>query len=150
MVAGISLAIRERNPHKQNEIMASSPSKLEWNIPKGSIPLDLQLSLEKRQQSVSPRDSINIVDSIRWIEKVRWKTRYKSVADRTTAREVGQHLTAVNPDSLPMSSTITSTLDREEYTSEVVDTSKVPSIQLTVGGKVVYSTNDNHSTEGGQ
>ena len=150
MIAGVSLAIYNRSSYQQNEIMASPPGQLMWNIPKGNIPLDLQLSLEKRQESVSPKDSINIVDSVRWIEKVRWKTRYKNVADRTTAREVGKHMTAVTPDSLPMNPTIIGTLDREENTSEVVDTSKVPSIQLTVDGRIVYSTDDNHSTEGGQ
>ena len=150
MVAGICLGIHDSDTH-YNEIKAGTTSQLMWNIPRGNVPLDLQLDLEKRQHRASPKDSINIVDSVRWVEKIRWKTRYKTVADRTAAREVGEHLTAITPDSLPSEPTINCTLvDREEQPSEVVDTSKVPSIQLSVGGKVVYSTDDNHSTGEGQ
>ena len=148
MIAGIALAIYEPDTHG-NELQASP--LVQWNIPKGNVmPLDLQLDLEKRQNHASPKDSINIVDSVRWVEKIRWKTRYKNVADRTTAREAGQHLAAVTPDSLPMNPAIIGTPDREEQPGEVVVASKATSIQLTVDGNVVYSTDDNHSTEGGQ
>lgn len=152
MIGAISLAIYDRShTHSQNVINASPPGQFVWNIPHGTIPLDLQLDLDKRQNRVSPsKDSINVIDSVRWIEKIRWKTRYKNVADRTTARDVGEHLVAVIPDSLPNEPTIISTQAREEESCEVVDISKMPSIQLTVGGKIVYSTNDNHSTEGSQ
>jgi len=151
MIAGVGLAFYDGDTHKYNEIMASEANQLMWNVPKGKVlPLDLQLDLEKRQLGESPKDSINIIDSIRWVEKIRWKTRYKSVADRTTAREVGQHLAAVTPDSLSENPATTCTLDREEQPNEIVGTSKVPSIQLTVDGNVVYSTDENHSTEGGQ
>ena len=152
MVGAICLAIYDNNNiNNQNAINASPPGQLMWNIPHGSMPLDLQLDLEQRQNRVSPsKDSINVVDSVRWVEKVRWKTRYKNVADRTAAREVGMHTAAVTPDSMPNVPTITSTQAREEESCEVVGVSKAPSIQLTVDGKIVYSTNDNHSTEGGQ
>ena len=149
MVAGISLAVYDTKP-SGNTIQASP---ITWNIPKGNvIPLDLQLDLEKRQVHEAPnvKDSVNIIDSVRYIDKVRWKVRYKNVADRTTAREAGQHLTAVNPDSLPMNPAIIGTPDREEQPGETVVASKATSIQLTVDGNVVYSTDDNHSTEGGQ
>lgn len=154
MIAGIALAIYEPNTHG-NEIQASP---LVWNIPKGNvIPLDLQLDLEKRQSNNVPvKDSINIQDSIRYIYKVKYVYRPKPedsdkcVAARTTARNVGQHLAAVTPDSLPMNPALTGTPDREEQPGETVVTSKATSIQLTVDGNVVYSTDDNHSTEGGQ
>lgn len=151
MVCGIALAIHDFSYIQGNRIMASETSQLSWNIPKGNvIPLDLQLDLEKRQQSVSPKDSINIVDSVRWIEKIRWKTRYKSDADRTTAREAGKHLAAVTPDSMSMNPAIICTSDREEQPDEAVCASKAHSIQLTVDGSVVYSTDDNHSVDGSQ
>lgn len=150
MIAGIALAIYDGNTPKQNEIMASNTSQLVWNVPKGKIPLDLQLDLDKRQLNETPKDSINIIDSIRYVDKVRWKTRYKDAADRTTAREAGIHLAAVTPDSLPMNPTKISTPDREEQPGETVAASKATSIQLTVDGEIVYSTDDNHSTEGDQ
>lgn len=150
MVAGISLAVYNKGTVNHQTIMAAQP--LQWNVKPGTLPLDIQFDLDKRQSHESPKvkDSINIIDSVRIINKVRWKTRYKNDADRTAAREVGEHLVAVSPDSLSSMPTITSTMGREEQPIEVVDTSKVSSIQLTVNGKVVYSKNDNHSTEEGQ
>ena len=157
MIAGIALALHDWDMHS-NEVQASTTSQLMWNIPKGNvIPLDLQLDLEKRQSNNVPvKDSINIRDSINYIYKVKYVYRPKPgdsnkiVADRTTAREVGQHLAAVTPDSLPMNPTTIGTPDREEQPGEAVVTPKVTSIQLTVDGNVVYSTDDNHSVEGGQ
>lgn len=150
MVAGISLAVYNKGTVNHQTIMAAQP--LQWNVKPGTLPLDIQFDLDKRQSHESPKvkDSINIIDSVRIINKIRWKTRYKNDADRTAAREVGEHLVAVSPDSLSSMPTITSTMGREEQPIEVVDTSKVSSIQLTVNGKVVYSKNDNHSTEEGQ
>lgn len=149
MMAGIGLAVYNTNTHL-NELHASQPAPV-WNIPNGNVlPLDLQLSLDKRQPDIPVRDSVNIIDSIRWVDKYRYRIKYKTATDRTTAREVGEHPEAVNPDSLPVCTTTICTLNREEQLSEVVDTSKVSSIQLTVNGKIVYSKDDIHSTEGGQ
>lgn len=154
MVAGISLAIYDTKPNG-NTIQASP---ITWNIPKGNvIPLDLQLDLEKRQPNNVPvKDSINIQDSIRYIYKVKYVYRPKPedsdkcVAARTTARNAGQHPAAVTPDSLPMNPATIGTPDREEQPGETVVASKATSIQLTVDGNVVYSTDDNHSTGEGQ
>lgn len=149
MVAGISLAVFNEDTVNHQTIMAAQP--LQWNVQPGSLPLDVKLDFDKRLSHEAPiKDSVHIRDSIRVIEKIRWKTRYKNVADRTAAREVGEHLMPVNPDSMSNEPTLISMLEREEQSSEVVDTSKVSSIQLTVNGKVVYSKNDNHSTEGSQ
>lgn len=158
MIGGISLAIHDHEVRKTNEIMASPPGQLVWNVPKRNIPLDLQLDLEKRQLNESPvKDSVNIRDSVNYIYKVKYiykkkerENRIENAADRTTAREAGMHLAAVTPDSLPTNPAEICTLDREEQPSEGVGVSKMPSIQLTVDGNVVYSTDDNHSTEGGQ
>ena len=150
MVAGISLAVYNKGTVSHQTVMAAQP--LRWNVKPGTMPLDIKLDLDKRLSSEAPKvkDSINIIDSVRWETKIRWKTRYKNVADRTAAREVGEHLMPVNPDSMSNEPALISTLEREEKSSEVVDTSKVSSIQLTVNGKIVYSKNDNHSTEEGQ
>lgn len=149
MVAGISLAKFNHNTVNHQTITAAQP--LQWNVQPGTLPLDVKLDFDKRLSHMAPiKDSVRIRDSVRVIEKVRWKTRYKNVADCTTAREVGKHLMPVNPDSMSNKPTLISTLGREEQPSEIVDTSKVSSIQLTVNGKIVYSKNDNHSTEGGQ
>ena len=158
MVAGVSLAIYDKNTNATNTIMAGEPSPLQWNIPNGNvIPLDFQFDLEKRLLNNLPvKDSVNIRDSINYIYKVKYVYREKqkdckkSIADRTTARKIGKHPAAVTPDSLPENPITYCTLDREEQPSEIVDTSKVTSIQLTVDGKIVYSTDDNHSTGGGR
>ena len=150
MVAGISLAVYNKGTVSHQTVMAAQP--LQWNVQPGTLPLDVKLDFDKRLSHETPKikDSINIIDSVRIVEKVRWKTRYKNVADRTAAREVGEHLTAVNPDSLSSVPTIISTVGREEQPTESVVVSKTPSIQLTVDGEIVYSTNDNNSTEEGQ
>ena len=150
MVDGISLAVYNKDTVSHQTVMAAQP--FQWNVQPGNLPLDVKLDFDKRLSHEAPKvkDSINIIDSVRIVEKVRWKTRYKNVADRTAARDVGEHLMPANPDSMSSVPTLISTLGREEQPSEVVDTSKVSSIQLTVNGKIVYSKNDNHSTEGGQ
>ena len=149
MIAAVALAKFNHNTVDHQTVMAAQP--LQWNVQPGNLPLDIKLDFDKRLSHEAPiKDTVYIRDSVRVIEKIRWKTRYKSVADRTTAREVGEHLTPVTPDSMSNEPTLISTLGREEKPSEVVDTSKVSSIQLTVNGKLVYSKNDNHSTEGGQ
>jgi hypothetical protein len=154
MLAGISLAVFNTGDMKHQTVMAQPPP-FKWKVQPGKLPLDIQLDLDKRQNerahdSINIIDSVHIRDSVRIVEKIKWKTRYKNVADRTAAREVGMHPAAVTPDSMSPAPTRISTLGREEQPNEVVDTSKVSSIQLTVDGKVVYSRNDNHSGVEGQ
>jgi len=152
MFVAISAAFMDYNPPSNKTLMAATmPAPLQWNT-NSLVPLDLQLDLDKRlSHEPSIKDSVNIIDSVRYIDKVRWKTRYKTVAARTAAREVGEHMTAVTPDSLPHSPTIISTLDREEQPKDIVDQPNWPSIQLTVGGVIVYQSEDEiHSTEESQ
>mgnify|MGYP006935955646 CR=1 FL=1 len=154
MFAGISAAFMDFNPVSNKTMMAATvpPSALQWDVTNNRLPLDLQLDLDKRLSHETPiKDSINIVDSVRWVEKVRWKTRYKNVAARTTAREVGEHPMAVTPDSASRAPTITRTLEREEQPNEFAVDSKSPAIQLRVDGVIVYNSEDEiHSTEESQ
>lgn len=141
MVVGVGLAIHDLTTSHLNEIHASQPAPMVWNIPSGNVlPLDLQLSLDKRQSNGSVRDSINIIDSIRWTDKIRYRIKYKTVPNCAKAQPE-----TVIPDSLA-GRTNECTLVREEKTKETVDTSKVSSIQLIIDGETVYSKNDNHST----
>ena len=154
MFVAISAAFMDfKFPSNKTMTAATMPEPLQWNQAyNNQLPLDIQLNLDERLSREAPiKDSVNIIDSIRYIDKVRWKTRYKTVAARTAAREVGEHMTAVTPDSLPHSPTIISTLDREEQPKDIVDQSNWPSIQLTVGGVIVYQSEDViHSTEESQ
>lgn len=150
MIAGISLAMYDRGTHL-NEIHAGQPAPIVWNIPNGNVlPLDLRLDSDKRQPNIPVRDSINIVDSVRYVDKYIYRVKYKNVADRTTAREVGEHPEAVTPDSLPVCPTTICALEREEQPRDTVGTPKVSSIRLIVDGETVYSKDDNHSTGEGQ
>lgn len=153
MFAGISAAFMDFSPSSNKTLMAATVPQptLQWNV-NSKLPLDLQLDLDKRlSHETSIKDSINIVDSVRWVEKIRWKTRYKTVADRTAAREVGEHPMAVNPDSMSRAPAIISTLEREEQPNEFAVDSKSPAIQLRVGGVIVYNSEDEiHSTEESQ
>lgn len=155
MILGVATAFMNFSPSSNNTLQAAvvEPSPLVWsnNGTNNTLPLDLRLDSEKRLSNTClPKDSVTIRDSVVYIYKTKWKTRYKSVADRTAAREAGEHLVPVTPDSLPESPAITSTMGREEQPIEVVDVSKTPSIQLSVDGHIVYSSNDNHSAEEGQ
>ena len=155
IVFGVAIANIDTNSTRSNTLMAATttPPQLSWAPSvNNTLPLDLRLSSEDRLSRETPKvkDSINIIDSVRWETKIRWKTRYKTVADRTAAREAGEHLTAVIPDSLPENPAIISTVGREEQPTDIVVVSKTPSIQLSVDGEVVYSTNDSHSAEEGQ
>ena len=150
MIAGAYIAEYEAKdaPDGKRMMAATLPEPLSWK-PGNVLPLDLQLDLDKRlSHEFSIKDSIRIIDSVRYVDKVRikWKTRYKNVADRTTAREAGNHLSPVNPDSLMEKPAITSTVGREEQPTDYVGPPNGSSIQLTVDGEVVYSRNVNHST----
>lgn len=150
MIAGVSVAFMNYNPPSNKTMMAATlPAPLQWNT-KGLMPLDLQLDLDKRLSHETPTvEPERVVDTV-YVDKIKWKTRYKTVAARTTAREVGEHITAVTPDSMPHAPTIISTLDREEKPNEGVCSPNEHSIQLIVDGQTVYSKDDNHSTEESQ
>ena len=149
MILGVATAFMNFQ-FPSNKIAMAQPTSIQFVRP--GMPLDLQLDLDKRlSHEASPvRDSINIIDSVRWETKVRWKTRYKYAPERTAARDVGTHPLAVTPDSMKKNPTEISTVVREEKATDIVDTSKVSSIQLMVNNKIVYSSNDNHSAEGSQ
>jgi hypothetical protein len=147
MFAGISAAFMDFSPPGGKTMMAATIQQpLVWQN-NGKLPLDLQLDLDKRLSHESPTVDTVIVSDTVYVDKIKWKTRYKTVAARTIAREVGEHLAPVMPDSMSRApAKDKSTLGREEQPNETVGTSKAPSIQLTVDGEVVYSRNDNHST----
>jgi len=151
MIAGVSAAFMDYNPPSNKTMMAATiPEPLQWNT-NGLMPLDLQLDLDKRLSHETPTvEPERIVDTI-YVDKIKWKTRYKTVAARTTAREVGEHMPAVTPDSMPHVPTIISTLEREEQPNDFEESPNGPSIQLTVDGVIVYQSEDViHSTEESQ
>lgn len=151
MIAGVSAAFMDYSPPSNKTMMAATiPEPLQWNT-KGLMPLDLQLDLDKRLSRETPTvEPERIVDTV-YVDKVKWKTRYKTVAARTIAREVGEHMPAVNPDSMPHVPTIISTLEREEQPNDFEESPNGPSIQLTVDGVIVYQSEDViHSTEESQ
>lgn len=150
MIAGISVAFMDYSPPGAKTMNAAIVPALQWDV-RGKMPLDLQLDLDKKlSKEASIKDSVHIRDSVRIIEKVKWKTRYKTLAARTAARNAGMHVAAVTPDSMPHVPANISAVVREEKATDSVGVSKTPSIQLTVDGQVVYSTNDIHSAEEGQ
>jgi len=151
MIAGVSAAFMDYNPPSNKTMMAATiPEPLQWNT-NGLMPLDLQLDLDKRLSHETPTvEPERIVDTV-YVDKIKWKTRYKTVAARTTAREVGEHMPAVTPDSMPHVPTIISTLEREEQPNDFEESPNGPSIQLTVDGVIVYQSEDViHSTEESQ
>ena len=152
MIAGVSAAFMDYSPPSGKTLMAATlPQQppLMWNT-NGKLPLDLQLDLDKRLSRETPTVNENRVDTI-YVDKIKWKTRYKTVPARTTAREVGSHMVAVTPDSMPHAPTIYGTLEREEQPNDIVRSSNECSIQLTVDGVIVYQSEDViHSTEESQ
>ena len=148
MIAGVSAAFVDYSPPSNKTMMAATiPEPLQWNT-NGLMPLDLQLDLDKRLSHETPTvEPERIIDTV-YVDKIKWKTRYKTVAARTTAREVGEHIATVTPDSMPHAPTIISTLEREEQPNDFEESPNGPSIQLTVDGVVVYQSEDViHSTE---
>lgn len=153
MFAGIGLAVHNLKTLPQNTIAASTlPNDRPVGVIVGNqLPLDIQLDLDKKasESRATSKDSINIIDSVRWVTKTKWKTRYRR-APNISHDGIGNEMAAITPDSLsakPMNNDIVA---REEKATENVMGSKPIPIQLTVGGKIVYSTNDIHSAEGGQ
>ena len=153
MIGGAGLALNSYLSKPQNTIAAANlPDYRPVGVTVGNnLPLDIQLDLDKRasKSRATSKDSINIIDSVRYITKVRWKTRYRRGA-RITRDGTGTDLAAINPDSLSKMPVNNDMLVREEKAKDGVATPKVASIQLTVDGKVVYSTNDIHSGVGSQ
>ena len=152
MVAGIAAAFMDFNPPSNKTMMAATvtPTVFKWDLNKTRLPLDLQLDLDNRlSHESSTVDTVRVTDTL-YIDKIKWKTRYKTLAARTTAREDGEHLAPVTPDSMPTAPPNLCTPDREEQPGDYGAHSKWPPIQLTVDGEVVYSRNDNHSGVGGQ
>lgn len=152
MFVAISAAFMDYSPPSNKTMMAATiPEPLQWNTTPGKLPLDLRLDLDKRLSRETPTvEPERIVDTV-YVDKIKWKTRYKTVAARTTAREVGEHMTAVTPDSMPHAPTIISTLEREEQPNDFEESPNGPSIQLTVDGVIVYQSEDViHSTEESQ
>lgn len=153
MIAGVGTAFMDFSPPGNKTMTAAtipqSPQKLEWNTNK--VPLDLQLDLDKRLSREAPTvDTVRINDTV-YVDKIKWKTRYKTVAACTAAREVGTHLACITPDTLPNGPTINSTRIREEQLRDSVGCSKQPTIQLTVDGVIVYQSEDEiHSGVEGQ
>ena len=151
MIAGVSAAFMDYNPPSNKTMMAATiPEPLQWNT-NGLMPLDLQLDLDKRLSHETPTvEPERVIDTV-YVDKIKWKTRYKTVAARTTAREVGEHIAAATPDSMPHAPTIISTLEREEQPNDFEESPNGPSIQLTVDGVIVYQSEDViHSTEESQ
>lgn len=153
MIAGVGLAINNLKTLPQNTIAASNlPEDRPVGVIVGNqLPLDIQLDLDKKasKSRATSVDSVNIIDSVRWVTKTRWKTRYRR-SHNITHDGIGNEMAAVNPDSLLAKPKNSDILVREEQTKEGSMCSKPIPIQLTVDGKVVYSTNDIHSAEGGQ
>ena len=154
MIAGAGLAIYHLNALPQNTIAAAN-LPIDRPVPvivgSNSLPLDIQLDLDKKASNsrATPKDSINIIDSVRYITKVKWKTRYRR-GPHISHDGTGNEMAAVTPDSLSRKPVNNDMLGREEKPKEGVVASKAASIQLTVDGKIVYSTNDNHSAEDSQ
>lgn len=151
MFVAISAAFMDYSPPSNKTMMAATmPTPLQWNT-NGLMPLDLQLDLDKRLSREAPTVEPECITDTVYVDKIKWKTRYKTVAARTTAREVGEHITTVTPDSMPHAPTIISTLEREEQPNDFEESPNGPSIQLTVDGVVVYQSEDViHSTEESQ
>ena len=152
MITGAGLAISNLKSLPQNTIAAGVPhDRPVGMIVSNQLPLDIQLDLDKKasRSRATSVDSVNIIDSVRWVTKTRWKTRYRR-SPNITRDGIGNEMAAVNPDSLSAKPKNSDILVREEKTKENVENSKFSSIRLIVDDKVVYSTNDNHSAEGGQ
>jgi hypothetical protein len=152
MIAGAGLAISNLKSLPQNTIASATPYyRPTLPIVGNVLPPAYRCELGEKDSTsrATSKDSVNIRDSVRWVTKTRWKTRYRNAAHITHCN-TGNEMAAVTPDSLSAKPVNTDMLGREEHPKDNVGTSKVPSIQLTVDGEVVYSRNDNHSGVEGQ
>lgn len=153
MIAGAGLAISNLNQLPQNTIAAAN-LPIDRPVPvivgSNSLPLDIQLDLDKRaSEKRATSDTITSDSVLNTVKPVKQKARSKKRAHITHSGP-GNPLAAVTPDSLSSRPANKDMLDREEQSKENVVPSKGASIQLIVNGVVVYSVNDNHSAEEGQ
>ena len=139
-------------PSNKTMMAATIPEPLQWNQAyNDQLPLDIQLNLDERLSHAAPTTTPEHITDTVYVDRIKWKTRYKTIPARTAARDVGEHLVAVTPDSMPHAPTIISTLEREEQPNECAVDSKSTTIQLTVDGVIVYNSEDViHSTEESQ
>lgn len=148
MIAGAGLAISNLNQLPQNTIAAANmPTDRPVPVIVGSnsLPLDIQLDLDKRaSEKRATSDTISSDSVLDKVKPVKQKARSKKRAHITHSGP-GNPLAAVTPDSLSSRPANKDMLDREEKSKENVVPSKGASIQLIVNGVVVYSVNDNHS-----
>ena len=153
MIAGAGLAISNLNQLPQNTIAAANmPTDRPVPVIVGSnsLPLDIQLDLDKRaSEKRATSDTIASDSVLDKVKPVKQKARSKKRA-HITHSSPGNPLASVNPDSLSSRPANKDMLDREEKSKEGVVAPKATSIQLIVNGVVVYSVNDNHSAEEGQ
>lgn len=108
----------------------------------GTLPLDLQLDLDKRTK----KDTVTVHDSI--YVKCNHKERVKVLKPERVTDTLYLPMPMPGPmESMPVYNKLQG--DREEYTpGELWIGSKPHSVTLTVDGQVVYkSENDIHSTE---
>ena len=153
MIAGAGLAISNLNQLPQNTIAAAN-LPIDRPVPvivgSNSLPLDIQLDLDKRaSEKRATSDTIASDSVLDKVKPVKQKARSKKRA-HITHSSPGNPLAAVTPDSLSSRPANKDMLDREEKSKENVVPSKGASIQLIVNGVVVYSVNDNHSGVEGQ
>ena len=153
MIAGAGLAISNLNQLPQNTIAAANmPTDRPVPVIVGSnsLPLDIQLDLDKRaSEKRATSDTIASDSVLDKVKPVKQKARSKKRAHITHSGP-GNPLAAVTPDSLSSRPANKDMLDREEKSKEGVVAPKATSIQLIINGVVVYSVNDNHSAEEGQ
>lgn len=153
MIAGAGLAISNLNQLPQNTIAAANmPTDRPVSVIVGSnsLPLDIQLDLDKRaSEKRATSDTIASDSVLNTVNPVKQKARSKKRA-HITHSSPGNPLASVTPDSLSSRPANKDMLDREEKSKEGVVAPKATSIQLIVNGVVVYSVNDNHSAEEGQ
>lgn len=153
MIAGAGLAISNLNQLPQNTIAAANmPTDRPVPVIVGSnsLPLDIQLDLDKRaSEKRATSDTIASDSVLNTVKPVKQKARSKKRA-HITHSSPGNPLAAVTPDSLSSRPANKDMLDREEKSKEGVVAPKATSIQLIINGVVVYSVNDNHSAEEGQ
>ena len=148
MIVGAGLAISNLNQLPQNTIAAAN-LPIDRPVPvivgSNSLPLDIQLDLDKRaSEKRATSDTIASDSVLNTVKPVKQKARSKKRAHITHSGP-GNPLAAVTPDSLSSRPANKDMLDREEKSKENVVPSKGTSIQLIVNGVVVYSVNDNHS-----
>ena len=153
MIAGAGLAISNLNQLPQNTIAAAN-MPIDRPVPvivgSNSLPLDIQLDLDKRaSEKRATSDTIASDSVLNKVKPVKQKARSKKRA-RITHSSLGNPLASVTPDSLSRKPTNYDTLGREEQPKDTVVISKITSIKLIINDKLVYSKNDNHSAEEGQ